>query len=66
MKTSELVNQWKNGLIKEGVYTSYVLDGTTNIIVEVENECVTFKFLEGKFTRCETYYKDGTVEEWFN
>lgn len=61
----ELVDNWKEGKVKEGIYTSYTLEDGTNIIVKVEEECITFEFLEGRFTRCETYYKDGTVEEYF-
>ena len=65
MKTSELIEKWKKGMIENGLYQSYCLENDTNIIVEVEEECITLKFLENKFTRCETYHKDGTIEEWF-
>ena len=65
MKTSELIKQWKQGKIENGVYTSYVLDDNTNIIVEVDDDCITLKYLGGRFIRCESYYKDGTQEEWF-
>lgn len=65
MTIRELINQWRDGKIAEGVYGSYELDGNTNIVVEVESECITFKYLEGRFVRCETYHEDGIVEEWF-
>lgn len=65
MTVRELINQWKNGNIDEGVYASYVLDGNTNIVVEVDSDSITLKYLEGRFVRCETYYEDSTVEEWF-
>ena len=65
MSKFELVNQWENGLVEPGLYTSYVLDEDTNIIVQADNESITLKFLEQRFTRCETYYKGGMMEEYF-